>query len=96
MSETLLTFKELDKKIEEYKENVTQRTALLILKSGAKPLKERGIPKRTATLIVNKAKVSEEALAQIFEQEDDAELYTHHDDISKALGKVIEICFEDE
>ena len=90
------TFAQLDRIIEEHRNDAPLKGALLILKSLAKPLRDQGIPKNTAVKLITAAGSMEALLAQGFEIDGDDEMYTHHDDVAKACGKVIHIVYEED
>ena len=90
------TFAQLDRIIEEHRNDAPLKGALLILKSLAKPLRDQGIPKHTAVRLMTAAESMETLLTQGFEVDGDEELYTHHDDVAKACGQVIAIVYDEE
>ena len=96
MGTKVLNFAQLDKLIEEYKENPPLKKGFLILKSGCAPYRGKEIPIMVAQRIVNAAKSGEELLAQSFETEENEEMFIYHDDLAKGLGTVIKIAFKIE
>ena len=96
MEVKICTFAQLDKLIVEHRDDAPQKGALLILKSLAKPLRDQGITKPTAVRLMTAAKSMEELLTQGFEIDGNDEMYTHHDDVAKACGKVITIVYGED
>jgi len=96
MPKEIVTFSELDKIVAQYKKDKATQGALLVLKGQCKPYREKGIPKRVATAIVTAARTQEQHLVQLFETDDNEEMFFFHDEKHKALGNVIQIVFEDE
>ena len=91
-----INFANLDKLIDEHKENIPQKKALLILKSGCTPYRGKDIPKRIAVRVINSAKTNADFLANAFAEEDNNEMFDFHASLSNGLGNVIRICYEEE
>jgi len=91
----VISFKELDSLIKKYKEDTPQQGALLILKGQCKPLRKSGIPKQIAVMEVTNTKSTQELLAKAYLDSENDEMFFYHDELAKALGNVIQICYKD-